>query len=190
MTIRLVELSPRDLGSWLDPALSVYVTAMEYPRGTESHRAPLWREHARRPGWQGIAAVRSEPGARTDTLVGIAYGYRGGPGQWWNDQLAAGLRRAGRTRPQIDDVVTDYFELTELHVHPVAQGQGVGQLLLMRLLRDREERRVLLSTPEVAGESNRAWHLYRRLGFTDVLRGFTFTGDPRPFAVLSRALPL
>ena len=46
---------------------------------------------------------------------------------------------------------------------------------------------MLLSTPE--GE-NRAWRLYRRLGFTDVLRNYRFTGDPRPFGVLGRDLPL
>ena len=28
------------------------------------------------------------------------------------------------------------------------------------------------------------------MGFTDVLRHFTFTGDPRPFAFLGRPLPL
>jgi len=46
---------------------------------------------------------------------------------------------------------------------------------------------MLLSTPE--GE-NRAWRLYRRLGFGDVLRNYRFTGDPRPFGVLGRELPL
>ena len=28
------------------------------------------------------------------------------------------------------------------------------------------------------------------MGFQDVLRNFTFTGDPRPFAFLGRPLPL
>ena len=51
-------------------------------------------------------------------------------------------------------------------------------------------RNVLLSTPETNGEANRAWRLYRRLGFTDVIRGYHFAGDPRAFAILGRALPL
>ena len=58
------------------------------------------------------------------------------------------------------------------------------------LLADRTESNVLLSTPEVAGEENRAWSLYRRFGFSDVLRNYTFAGDPRPFAFLGRELPL
>ena len=59
-----------------------------------------------------------------------------------------------------------------------------------RLLNERGESHVLLSTPEINGESNRAWRLYRRLGFTDVIRGYHFAGDPRPFAILGRSLPL
>jgi ribosomal protein S18 acetylase RimI-like enzyme len=50
-----------------------------------------------------------------------------------------------------------------------------------------DSERVLLSTPE--GPS-RAWRLYRRVGFQDVLRHYQFAGDPRPFAVLGRTLPL
>ncbi|SLJ82238.1 acetyltransferase [Mycobacteroides abscessus subsp. abscessus] len=49
---------------------------------------------------------------------------------------------------------------------------------------------MLLSTPEVAREENRAWRLYRRAGFTDVIRDFVFAGDTRPFAILGRRLPL
>ncbi len=50
---------------------------------------------------------------------------------------------------------------------------------------------MLLSTPEHAPASpGRAWRLYRRYGFRDVLREHLFTGDPRPFAVLGRELPL
>ncbi len=80
--------------------------------------------------------------------------------------------------------------MTELHVHPSAQGHRLGERLLRRLLADRPERGVLLSTPEVSEEDNRAWRLYRRTGFRDVVRHFTFAGDRRPFAVLGRGLPL
>ena len=84
----------------------------------------------------------------------------------------------------------DYFELTELHIAPDAQGRGLGEALARRLLTDRDEANVLLSTPETNGEANRAWRLYRRLGFTDIIRGYHFSGDPRAFAILGRTLPL
>ena len=128
--------------------------------------------------------------ADREVLVGIAYGYTGAADQWWNRQLRSGLARHGCSPDQVAAIASDYFELTELHVHPVAQGRGLGQALLTRLLSGRPESWVLLSTPEVRGEENRAWSLYRRLGFDDVLRGFTFAGDPRQFAFLGRSLPL
>ncbi|GAB90407.1 GNAT family N-acetyltransferase [Gordonia rhizosphera] len=209
MTIRLVDLTGQDARVWLEPALDIYVTAMNYPRGTEVHRAALWREHIARPGWRAVGAITtgspgeagSGPAARRrlsrpvgvdddEFLVGIAYGYRGERDQWWNQQLRFGLRQAGHPESAVDEITRDYFELTELHVHPTAQGRGIGQVLLTRLLAGRPESRVLLSTPEIPAENNRAWALYRRLGFVDVLRHFTFSGDPRPFAFLGRPLPL
>ena len=115
-------------------------------------------------------------------IRGLAYGYRGAPGQWWYSEVRRGVP-AGSQQQEL----ADFFELTELHIHPNWQGHGLGEALLRELARDRPERRMLLSTPE--GE-NRAWRLYRRLGFTDVLRNYRFTGDPRPFGVLGRDLPL
>ena len=123
-------------------------------------------------------------------LLGVAYGYRGAPDQWWQQQVVRGLRDVGRPHADISRLMGDYFELTELHIHPSAQGRGLGEALARRLLADRAESHVLLSTPEMNGESNRAWRLYRRLGFADIIRGYHFAGDPRAFAVLGRPLPL
>ena len=188
----------------LGDALSVYVDAMRYPRGTESQRAGMWLEHTRRRGWKAVAAVEfatedagtEGPGAPSESelhaapLVGIAYGYPGAPGQWWQQQVVLGLQRSGFPPHAIDRLMNSYFELTELHIHPRAQGRGLGEALARRLLAGRDENNVLLSTPENNGEANRAWRLYRRLGFTDVIRSYYFAGDPRAFAILGRALPL
>jgi ribosomal protein S18 acetylase RimI-like enzyme len=183
----LVDLTPAEFRTHLPELLSIYVTAMRYPRGTEHHRAPMWSEHADRDGWHAVAAMM--PG-EPSTFVGIAYGYHGHPHQWWNQQVRTGMRHAGMAPDSIDALLRNYFELTELHVQPDAQGHRIGEALLSRLLRDRTEEAVLLSTPEVAEEDNRAWRLYRRFGFRDVVRRFVFTGDARPFAVLGRALPV
>ncbi|QBJ94879.1 N-acetyltransferase [Rhodococcus sp. ABRD24] len=189
----IADLSAAEMRARLSEALSIYVAAMGYPRGTEHHRAPMWAEHTRRPGWRAVGAVLPDPAAAPDRpspLVAIAYGYRGAPDQWWQQQVRRGMQAAGWRRQQIDHILGNYFELTELHVHPSAQGHRLGEQMLRRLLADRPERGVLLSTPEVADESNRAWRLYRRTGFQDVVRSFTFAGDQRPFAVLGRGLPL
>jgi ribosomal protein S18 acetylase RimI-like enzyme len=196
----LIDLSPADMERRLTDALGVYVDAMRYPRGTEDQRASMWLEHTRRDGWKAVAAVevtdRPDVGAATAAelaaapVVGVAYGYCGAPDQWWQQQVVAGLHRVGADKSRIAELMTSYFELTELHIHPRAQGRGLGEALTRRLLAGRGESHVLLSTPEINGESNRAWRLYRRLGFTDVIRGYHFAGDPRPFAILGRSLPL
>jgi len=203
----LIDLSPGDMQRRLGDALGVYVDAMRYPRGTEEQRASMWLEHTRRRGWKAVAAVelpdldgpvRPRDPASGDTatplsaapIIGVAYGYCGAPDQWWQQQVLAGLQRVGADRSRVAELMSSYFELTELHIHPRAQGRGLGEGLARRLLAGRDEAHVLLSTPEINGESNRAWRLYRRLGFTDVIRGYHFAGDPRPFAILGRPLPL
>jgi ribosomal protein S18 acetylase RimI-like enzyme len=212
LAIFLIDLPPNEMERRLSDALSVYVDAMRYPRGTVNQRAAMWLEHIRRRGWQGVAAIETpdatpevtangapkdevsgEP-SETDLsdapLLGVAYGYPGAPGQWWQQQVVLGLQRGGSPPQEIARLMTSYFELTELHIHPRAQGRGLGEALARRLLAGRREQNVLLSTPETDGEANRAWRLYRRLGFRDVIRGYHFAGDPRAFAILGRALPL
>lgn len=192
----LIDLSPSDMQRRLGDALAVYVDAMRYPRGTEDQRASMWLEHTQRVGWKAVAAIeasdRDEPDGElaSASLLGVAYGYCGAPDQWWQQQVVAGLHRVGADAARIAELMTSYFELTELHIHPRAQGRGLGEALARRLLADRTESRVLLSTPEINGEANRAWRLYRRLGFADIIRGYHFAGDPRAFAILGRTLPL
>ena len=199
MATFLIDLSPRDMSHRLSDALAIYVDAMSYPRGTEDQRASMWMEHSRRNGWRAVAAVETSDAAGAQPpvdlltgapMLGVAYGYCGAPDQWWQQQVVQGLRRAGLPPTQIGSLMANYFELTELHIHPRAQGRGLGEGLARRLLAGRGERNVLLSTPEIRGEDNRAWRLYRRLGFTDIIRGHHFAGDPRAFAILGRPLPL
>jgi ribosomal protein S18 acetylase RimI-like enzyme len=199
LAIFLINLPPQDMQRRLGDALGVYVDAMRYPRGTENQRAAMWLEHTRRQGWQAVAAVEVDGVAESTPssaelsdapLLGVAYGYCGAPDQWWQQQVVAGLQRGGYPGAEIAKLMDSYFELTELHIHPRAQGRGLGEALARRLLADRCEANVLLSTPEINGEANRAWRLYRRLGFIDIIRGYHFTGDPRAFAILGRKLPL
>lgn len=203
MSVIVTELTASVMRTRLYEALGVYVRAMDYPRGIEHTRAPMWAEHILREGWRAVAAFdvpspdrssSTDPAAPSDRipdsarLVGIAYGYRGSPAYWWDRQVRSAVRdSAGRRGTAL---MSDYFELTEIHVDPSAQGGGIGATLLYRLLSDLPQSHVLLSTPEVSDEDNRAWRLYRRTGFEDLLRRFRFLGDRRDFAVLARALPL
>lgn len=177
----MVKLTADDLRARLTEAVQLYVAAMGYPPSTTQQRTPMWSAHMLRRGWRCVGAFSPD-----DELVGVGYGYLGASGQWWHEQVRNGLL-ATLPQSQVDTWMNDYFELTELHVRPDAQGSGLGEKILRTLLDGAPGQAVLLSTPE---GPTRAWKLYRRLGFVDVLRDYRFTGDPRPFAVLGRALPV
>jgi ribosomal protein S18 acetylase RimI-like enzyme len=113
-------------------------------------------------------------------MLGFGYGYTSLPGQWWHDLVRRAI--AGDASPWLDSA----FELSELHVLPAAQGAGLGERLLRSLADGLPHRTMVLSTPE--GE-NRAWRLYRRMGFYDLARNHLFPGDSRPFGVLGARLP-
>ena len=105
----LIDLSPADMARRLTEALTVYVDAMRYPRGTETQRASMWLEHTRRHGWRAVAAVETgesdgAPNAEAlaaAPMLGIAYGYCGSPDQWWQQQVVRGLHRVGVGRAEV-----------------------------------------------------------------------------------------
>ncbi len=175
----LVHWAPEDLLTRIDDVLAVYAEAMDYPGDLVAARRGFVAAHTHYHGFRAVATL-----ANDDRLLGFAYGYRSTAGQWWHEQVRGGLstRQARHWLP-------DCFELVELHVRPEAQGRGLGRAQLDALLDGATEATVLLSTPEAPVEESRAWRLYRRSGFEDVLRHFRFPGDDRPFAVLGRGLP-
>ncbi len=125
---RFVNLSVAGLRARLSEALDLYVTAMRYPKSTTEQRAPMWLTHMLREGWRCVAAIDNN-----DRLLGICYGYQGAPGQWWHEQVRRGLLITSGTAA-VEAWTRDYFELTELHVRPDAQGHGIGEGLLRLLL--------------------------------------------------------
>jgi ribosomal protein S18 acetylase RimI-like enzyme len=133
----------------------------------------------RRAGFRAVAMLSPD-----GQVAGFGYGYTSGPGQWWHDQVRGALAEPDRRW------LADCFEVVELHVRPAAQGHGLGARQLRGLLSMAPGSTTLLSTPEADERTSRAWRLYRRFGFVDVLRDFHFPGDERAFAVLGRALPL
>jgi ribosomal protein S18 acetylase RimI-like enzyme len=176
----LVHWAPEDLLARLDDVLAVYAEAMDYPADLVATRRGFVAAHTHYKGFRAVATL-----ANDDRLLGFGYGYVSAPGQWWHEQVRAGLSARDAAR-----WLTDCFELVELHVLPEAQGRGLGAAQLQALTDGATESTVLLSTPEAPLRESRAWRLYRRYGFTDVLRHFHFPGDDRAFAVLGRPLPL
>lgn len=161
----------------IDEAMRIYAKAMQYPSHAAGQRASTARRHVENEGFACRAAVLED-----GTLVGFGYGYTTRQGQWWHDLVHRALA------PELAaDWLGNAFELSELHVLPTHQGDGVGRRLLLELAASLPHAAMLLSTPDA---DTRAFRLYRDLGFVDLRRGYLFPGDARPFAVLGGRLPL
>jgi ribosomal protein S18 acetylase RimI-like enzyme len=178
--MRLVAWQPDDLLRRLDDVVAVYGEAMGYRKELLQTRRGYIAAHVRRPGFRAVATLTTD-----GRVAGFGYGYASYPGQWWHDQVRSAL-----PEPDRDHWLTDCFEVVELHVRPAAQGHGVGARQLRALLAMADGKTVLLSTPEADEQKSRAWRLYRRFDFVDVLRHFYFPGDERAFAILGRDLPV
>ena len=166
----LVDWSRDELAAHADEVLEVYAEAMGVSRTTARSRRSVLASHLDRAGLTAVAALDG------DRLVGIAYGYRGAPGQWWHDHVRAamGPHLAG-------EWLRDAFEVCELHVRPTHQQQGLGRDLLVRLLSRTDAQTAVLTTPD---QETRARTFYRGGGWVDLVRDLRFPGDPRSFAVL------
>jgi GNAT superfamily N-acetyltransferase len=178
--VRIVPWTPRDLTRRLDDVVSVYGQAMGYQPELLATRRGYMASHVHRRAFRAIASLDDD-----DALLGFGYGYASEPGQWWHDQVRGAVPRNLR-----EHWLGDCFEVVELHVRPSAQGHGLGAAQLRGLLAMATAKTTLLSTPEAPEATSRAWRLYRRFGYVDVVRNFMFPGDSRPFAVLGRTLPL
>ena len=188
-SISVVRWTPADARARVVEAMSIYAEAMGYPPEAGLQRSGFAMAHTRRAGFRAVAALDGSRGGRFSlterghpALVGFGYGYATAAGQWWHDQV-----RVAMSARLAAEWLDGCFELSELHVRPAWQGQGLGRALLLELVDQLPQSTVLLSTPE--GDS-RAWRLYRSLGFVDLVRDYLFPGDSRPFAVLGVRLPL
>jgi ribosomal protein S18 acetylase RimI-like enzyme len=173
--ILIVDVPRSDLRSRLNAAMDIYVAAMGYSPASGVQRGVQTLRHADYDSFRCRAAMSAD-----GQMLGFCYGYTSLPGQWWHDLVARAVGRSGSSW------LSRSFELSELHVSPDAQGHQIGERLLRSLADGLPHRHMVLSTPE---GDNRAWRLYRRLGFVDLARDHLFPGDGRPFGVLGARLP-
>ena len=184
MTFTIRRLRSTEFALYVPVLVNIYVEAMGYPDSVMPYRIDAWRRDCIQPGFTAVIAEDE------DAILGLAYGFLGNSSTWWDRQLRMGLQSQRDLTDDDWDLVRHYFEVAEIHVHPAAQGQGLGRTMLHELVRGVSARYALLSTPEVPHEDNGAFGLYRAAGFYDVMRNFHYPGDDRPFAILAARLPL
>ncbi|WP_432932340.1 GNAT family N-acetyltransferase [Microbispora sp. CA-135349] len=167
----------------LDTVLEIYTVAMLPPSDQLAGRLAIMRNHATYPDFACVLAEDTqEPGG----VAGFAYGFHGGRGQWWHDVVRGALQdRAG---PVVaEDWFGDALEIAEIHVRPEHQGRGIGRRLIHALCEDRPERTAVLSTHDAPTVAR---HLYRDVGFADLMTRFVFPGGYEEYVIAGVRLPL
>lgn len=204
----LAELDRNQFLANLEACAGVYAAAMNPPEEQLPGRHAIMERHAGYAAFRAIVAIvrpaggTPAGGAPADSdlaagdlangvpadgeLVGFAYGFHGGGGQWWHDLVSRTTASIMGTRAA-HDWFGDSLEIAEVHVLPSHQGRGAGLAMVLRLTAGRPERAAVLSTMDA---NTRARRLYRGLGFTDLLTGFTFPGTELPYAIMGAPLPL
>ncbi len=178
----LTELGPREFLGQLDVMLDIYANAMDADLAALPGRRELMRRHAAYPSFRALHA-RTEPAG---PVVGFAYGFHGQGGQWWYDAVWSALAETAGRR-QARRWLADCLEVAEVHVRKWHQREGIGTTMLMSLTSGRSELTAVLSTPD---RDSTARRLYRRMGFRDLVTGYSFPGGSPPYAVMGAALPL
>jgi ribosomal protein S18 acetylase RimI-like enzyme len=189
----LAELDGNQFLANLEACAGVYAAAMNPPEEQLPGRHTIMERHAGYAAFRAIAAIaRPADGGPADggpdggQVVGFAYGFHGGGGQWWHDLVSRTTAIILGSRAA-DDWFGDSLEIAEVHVLPGHQGRGTGLAMMLRLTAGRPERAAVLSTMDANTPARR---LYRGLGFTDLLTGFTFPGTELPYAIMGAPLPL
>jgi ribosomal protein S18 acetylase RimI-like enzyme len=204
----LAELDGNQFLANLEACAGVYAAAMNPPEEQLPGRHTIMERHAGYAAFRAIAAIArpaagtagdgaagdggTAGGATADgepitgQVVGFAYGFHGGGGQWWHDLVSRTTAIILGSRAA-DDWFGDSLEIAEVHVLPGHQGRGTGLAMMLRLTAGRPERAAVLSTMDANTPARR---LYRGLGFTDLLTGFTFPGTELPYAIMGAPLPL
>ena len=204
----LAELDGNQFLATLEACAGVYAAAMNPPKDQLPGRHTIMERHAGYAAFRAIAAIARSAGRApadgdpaesghadgdltvskpvTGDLVGFAYGFHGGRGQWWHDLVSRTTASILGSRAA-DDWFGDSLEIAEVHVLPSYQGRGTGLAMMLRLTAGRPERAAVLSTMDA---NTRARRLYRGLGFTDLLTSFIFPGTELPYAIMGAPLPL
>ncbi|MFE4519671.1 GNAT family N-acetyltransferase [Kitasatospora sp. NPDC056783] len=171
-----VTIGPIDLAAWAPQALEVQAVAFGLTPEEVAVRLHIVGRHALQPG---VIALGAMSGGR---LVGFGYGMPNHREHWWSTVIEPHLTARG-----YEDWLDGVFAVTELHVLPEFQGQGVGSRIIRTLCERSGLDRSILSAIDAETPARR---LYRALGYQDLARAVRFPATDRLYAVMGARLPL
>lgn len=172
----VLRVAPNDLLALDDEVVAVYAAVfgalptVAGPADIAAFRASLARQ-VRKPGFRA-ATARSSDGR----LVGFAYGWEGGPGDWWWDIAASAVNGDVRRR-----WFADCFVIAELAVLSDARHQGIGGTLLDTLLAATERASAVLST---LADADAALAFYATRGWRRLVTDLRFPGSDARWVIL------
>ncbi len=172
-----VRIGPLDLAARVDEALRVQAVAFGLSEEEVGIRRYIVQRHMTCRGARALGAF-AEDGA----LTGFVYGMPNDRTHWWSTIVEPYLRAGGH-----QDWLDGSFVITELHVHPGFQGNGIGRALITDITDDADESRSILSAIDTESPAR---GLYRALGYTDLARQVHFPSASLPYAVMGATLPL
>jgi ribosomal protein S18 acetylase RimI-like enzyme len=178
------ELSTAGFVTEIDRLTAIYAAAMRAGPAQLPGRRTIMERHTQHADFRAL--VVTAKAADDSQIIGFGYGFRGAGGQWWHDVVRLAMTA------QIGAAVAaawldSSMEIAELHVHPDFQRRGIGRRLLLGLTAGRPEHTAALSTQD---DNWPARLLYRSVGFSDMLTGFSFPGGGPPYTIMAAALPL
>ncbi|MFI7352675.1 GNAT family N-acetyltransferase [Streptomyces avidinii] len=172
-----VRIAPLDLAARVDEALRVQAVAFGLSEEEVGIRRYIVQRHMTCRGARALGAF-AEDGA----LTGFVYGMPNDRAHWWSTIVEPYLRAGGH-----EDWLDGSFVITELHVHPGFQGNGIGRALITDITDAADEPRSILSAIDTESPAR---GLYRALGYTDLARQVHFPSASLPYAVMGATLPL
>lgn len=172
-----VAIGPLDLAAHVDEALAVQAVAFGLGADEVAVRRQIVLRHMSYPGARALGATTFD-----GSLVGFVYGLPNDRTHWWSTVVQPYLRALGH-----EGWLDDSFVITELHVHPSHQNQGIGRALITSITDEATEPRSILSAIDV---DSPARGLYHSLGYEDLARQVHFPSAAKPYAVMGAPLPL
>lgn len=130
-----------------------------------------FKRHSTYPLFEGYLAIINEQ------VAGYIYGYSSLKGQYYHDLLARHLRNE-------PEWMNHCMELVELGVDPKHRSRGIAKHLVKRLLQNRTEEKVLLTTRK---DNHTAIAFYHKSGFKIIREGF-YPNVPHEYIIMGKHL--
>ena len=131
--------------------------------------------HKSYKGFKGYVILNDE-----DKIIGFSYGYTSLPGQFYHELLAKEFNAE-----EYQYWLQDCFEIVELAIHSSYRKQGLGKMLMEKLLEDIDNKTAILTTQM---ENKAACSLYESLHWKVLKAPFYPSNTKQPYVIMGKEI--